>query len=223
MNKTIWKKAHNLLGLASALFLVMLLVTGLMLNHPGWMRKQDAQKFEIVALDPAHPQKIFAAGRDALYVSENSGKDWQEVEMLYPPSETADIRFDPRDPSRIWLLERWGKLMVSEDGGKVWDLKTIPFDPQSKGVELRMISLGAPGRVAIVTSHGWIRSEDNGKSWDESQLRLDRPSLNRLVLSIHNGYFFGSRFVWLYDFSAVALLVLVISGFVLWQAGRSAG
>ena len=90
-------------------------------------------------------------------------------------------------------------------------------------MELRSVSVGANGEVAVNTSHGWTMSKDTGKTWDDSRLQMEHPSIHRLVLSIHNGYFFGPRFVWLYDFAAAALLVLIVTGFVLWKQGRSVG
>ena len=59
----------------------MLLVTGV-LNHRN-ARSRDAGKFDAVALDPSDARRMFAAGQDALWVSPDSGANWEEVNMLF--------------------------------------------------------------------------------------------------------------------------------------------
>ncbi len=49
MNKIWWKKIHNVLGLSSALFLTVLLMTGILLNHPSVFNEK---KEEVIELDP---------------------------------------------------------------------------------------------------------------------------------------------------------------------------
>ncbi len=216
MNKIFWKKIHNVLGLTSASFLLLLLATGILLNHPSWLKTNNP------TVAAAHPQivgKIYQGKKDGLFVSEDGGKTWEEVPMLRPPQNVAGIEFYENE---IYVIEKWGRLMGSSDGGKVWRNIEIPFDPQSLGIELKRFSRGAGGLLCLYTSHGWLDSADGGKTWDESHFHKDSRPLDRLILTIHNGYFFGPQFVWLYDFSAWALLILIVSGVILWKAGRTA-
>ena len=143
--------------------------------------------------------------------------------MLYPPQETVDIAFSPRDPEKIYALERWGRILASSDGGKVWSGISLPFDAQVEGIELKKISAGAGGKLLVLTSHGWLTSEDGGKIWNESRFGKRARPLYRLILSIHNGYFFGPSFVWAYDLAALALFILIVSGLILWNIGRKTG
>lgn len=219
MDKIWWKRAHNFLGLASALFLTMLLFTGILLNHSSFLEKG---MLSVIAADPSDPAKIFSGKRDGLYRSIDSGKNWEEVPMLYPPQEIVDIVFSPHNPRQIYLLEKWGRIFKSCDGGKVWGVLPLPFDAQVQGIELKKLSVGTGEKLLLLTSNGWLSSSDEGKSWDETHFELNRKSLHRLVLTLHNGYFFGPAFVWVYDFSAAALFVLIVSGFILWKIGRSA-
>ncbi len=216
MNKIIWKKIHNYFGLASALFLVLLLATGILLNHAPWF---EGNETTVIAADPQVQGRIFQGRKDGLFASLDGGKSWDEVPMLYPPQNVSDIKFYGNE---IFLTEKWGKVIASSDGGKIWRSIEVPFDPKTGGIELKNISQGEDHSLILFTSHGWLSTRDDGQTWDETHFnKLARP-FRRLVLAIHNGYFFGPRFVWLYDFSAVALLILILSGLVLWNAGRSA-
>ena len=220
MNKIWWKKVHNVLGLASALFLVLLLGTGILLNHPFLLERNEAR---VMAVDPGNSLKFYMARKDGLYRSLDAGANWEEVPILYPPQEVVAISFSPRGSDEIYLLERWGRILVSKDGGQVWNGIPLPFDPQSLGIECKTISVNSSGMILVLTSHGWISSGDGGRTWETKYLKKDARPLHRLILTIHNGYFFGPSFVWIYDFSAVALFVLIVSGLVLWKIGRSSG
>lgn len=219
MNKIWWKKIHNWLGIASAIFLLVLLVTGILLNHPRWLINEEQN--EVVVAHPAEPEKLFAGRRDGLFESMDGGKSWEEVPMLYPPQEVTDILFSPKNPKEIYLLEKWGKIFFSADGGKIWETFSPPFDPQKDGIELKKLSLGEKGNLLLFTSHGWLSTKDRGKNWDQTNFDKTKMPFYRLILTLHNGYFFGPAFVWLYDFSAIALFILIITGFILWKIGRT--
>ena len=217
MNILIWKKIHTWAGLGSSIFLTVLLTTGLLLNHPGLIEKQTT---DVLACDPYDPHVMFSGGKDGLYRSADDGRTWNEVPMLYPPQEIVDLVFSPARPHQVFVLERWGKIFRSDDGGRVWTTIALPFDPRIAGIELKKIAPGPVAKLALLTSHGWISSTDGGRSWDTAHFDPNAKPLRRTILLLHNGYFFGPKFVWVYDASAFALLALIITGFVLWKTGR---
>lgn len=217
MNKIGWKKIHNILGLSSALFLLLLLVSGVLLNHPGLLEKGEPA---VMRANPRDNRQIYMGRKDGLYLSKDRGKNWDEVPMLYPPENIADIDVSA-DGQRVLVLEKWGRLLASLDGGKVWNNVKLPLDPQSEGIELKSVSAPGKGAVLVLTSHGWLETLDFGGTWDESRFNHKARPLHRLVLTIHNGYFFGPKFVWLYDFAAASLLILIVSGVILWKIGRT--
>ncbi len=217
MNKIIWKRVHNIFGMTGALFLLVLLVTGICLNHPSLFKEET---IEVLAAHPKDTKKIYAGRKDGFYLSGDGGQSWEEVPMLYPPEEVADIAFAPMPSQGIYLLEKWGRLLFSRDGGRIWEQVKIPFDPQSDGVELKKISPGPGNNLFLLTSHGYLASKDSGMSWDESHLDKKRTPLPKLLKTLHNGYFFGPAFVWFYDFAAIALLILILTGALLWNISR---
>ncbi|MBI3012818.1 MAG: hypothetical protein HYY63_04260, partial [Elusimicrobia bacterium] len=142
MDQIIWKKIHNWLGISSAIFLTGLLLTGLLLNHPSSLKKNVV---ETIQIHPANPNQLFRGGEEGFFRSSDGGKIWEEVPMLYPPQELSDIAFAPEDPEKIYILERWGRILTSKDGGHIWNAVPLPFDPQSEGVELKQLSIGPLG------------------------------------------------------------------------------
>jgi hypothetical protein len=217
MNILFWKKIHNWAGLGSALFLTVLLATGILLNHPDRLERRT---LDVLALDPHDPAVLFSGGKDGLSRSADGGKTWDELPMLYPPQEVSDLVFSPDRPHQLFALERWGRIFRSDDGGKIWTTTNLPFDPQVAGIELKKISPGPAGRLAVLTSHGWLSSDDLGQTWNTEHFDPDARPLRRTILLLHNGYFFGPKFVWIYDGSALALLALIVTGLILWKTGK---
>lgn len=217
MNKIWSKRIHNLFGISSAVFLTVLLVTGVLLNHPSSLQKES---LETAVRDPFHPGKIYLGRKDGLYFSLDGGKTLEEVPMLYPALEVTDIAFSSLGEKTVLAVEKWGRVLLSRDGGATWDRVPLPFDAQTQGIELKKISLGPDGAILLLTSHGWLETRDRGREWNQENFHPQKMPLYRLVKMIHNGYFFGPMFVWVYDFAAAALLILIATGIYLWYIGR---
>ena len=220
MNPVWWKRVHNLFGMASSLFLLLLLGTGILLNHPDKLKDDPILS---LAADPSDPARMLAGKKDGLWRSSDAGNSWEEVPMLYPPRNVCSISFSAGDPKKVYALERWGRLYASLDGGRVWQTLELPFDAQADGVELEQVSAAAGGALALLTSHGWLSSADGGKTWQARDFDKSRRPLLRLVKTLHSGYFFGPSFVWAYDFAALALFILIVTGVILWNASRKIG
>ena len=216
-NKLWFKSLHNWVGLCAALFVAVLSVTGLMLNHPNWMQNDDIQT---VTAHPRDPQKFWMARKNGLYFSTDGAKNWTEAETPFALQEISSIAFDPSDPEQIYVLEKWGRLLVSKNGGTVWHLCALPFDSVSVAVELKQIVPGPLGHVTLLTSNGILSSTDGGKTWDRSQFNAQKHSLAVTIKMLHSGYFFGPKFFYFYDAAAVGLIVLILSGIYLWRLGK---
>lgn len=214
MNILIHRKIHTFLGLFSSAFLLILLVTGILLNHPDQLKGP-----EIRALAMGSSGAWYGAAEGSLWRSVDHGKNWEEVPMIFSLQEPVALAFDHSATPALYVLERWGKVYRAEVENWIWE--TLPFttDLQAKGIECQSIQASA-NNVAVLTSHGIIFSTDGGTTWDISQL-AQKPPLKKLIWSLHTGYFFGPHFVWLYDFAAAALAILIVSGFILWRWRKS--
>ena len=66
---------HRMIGLAAALFLGLLAITGLLLNHPALLGGASA-RVRALAVDPVDPQRMWRGTEAGLFRSEDNGRTW---------------------------------------------------------------------------------------------------------------------------------------------------
>src|SRR5205085_10140582 len=99
--------------------------------------------------------------------SENGGASWVEVPMLYSPQEVVDIAFHPLQAEKVYVLQRWGGVLLSTDGGDIWESVPLDFDPAESGVELSGLSVSRDGTLFLETSAGLLRKADQVSGWQK--------------------------------------------------------
>jgi photosystem II stability/assembly factor-like uncharacterized protein len=91
-----------------------------------WQRRAQGlgdTPIDTVALDPASPQRVWAAGADLVYVSDDLGATWRAVGRPLPEPGTR-VRGIAADPAAMTLVVTSHRGMYrSEDGGQSWTLK----------------------------------------------------------------------------------------------------
>lgn len=81
-----------------------------------WSATLVGHAINAVAVDPSHPNLVYAGGRDpenrpVVYRSIDRGETWQRVmNGLDIRSEVTQMLLDPRDPSRIYVGARLGEV-----------------------------------------------------------------------------------------------------------------
>lgn len=114
----------------------------------------------------APPPKVIGG---EIYRSDDGGASWHRVNEKPvagdPPYYYGQIRVDPVDDERLWLLGV--PLFHSEDGGKTWK------DDGAKGVHsdhhALWIDPSDPKRMILGHDGGLAQSYDRGKTWDVYQ------------------------------------------------------
>jgi len=236
---------HRRLGLTAALFVLMLAITGLALNHTdslglderyvgaGWLLRwygigapEHAESFR---LDLSTVTRL----GDRLYLGDRAVE--QDVGALAGAVSTDGLIIVAVDGDLLVLtaagdrVERLGR----EDG--------IPAG-------IRAMGMDAGGRVLVRTSEGAYRADPQFLAWygpeaGSSDIRWVEPAsldpamlavlrsdylsniltLERVLLDLHSGRIFGRYGPWLMDAAAVLLLVLAVTGVWLWSGLRSNG
>jgi photosystem II stability/assembly factor-like uncharacterized protein len=91
-----------------------------------WQRRSQGlggAPIDTVVLDPALPQRVWAAGADRIYVSDDLGATWRALGQPLPEPGTH-VRGIAADPAATALVVTTHRGMYrSEDGGQSWILK----------------------------------------------------------------------------------------------------
>jgi photosystem II stability/assembly factor-like uncharacterized protein len=134
-----------------------------------------------VAVDPANPSRIYAAGggNDFVAISDDGGATWAAPRQ--PPvldtfpgdpgfvPRLVTVAIDPADPARLYAAGAAGsagnRVWTSHDRGQTWTRSTPPGD---EDVTLLRIDPRPPGALFAVVggvARGLYRSLDHGQTW----------------------------------------------------------
>jgi hypothetical protein len=216
---------HKWLGLLSCLFILMVAVTAVALNH----REQLSGLFQhgssvfspagikVMATDPFNGRQIIASDFKKLFKSANSGKTWQELKLFVPADNVNNIAFDPYEHDKVFISLKRAGIYFSEDGGEVWDELSLPFNP-AEGENIENVSLSR-NEVHVKTRFALYNYNSLTEKWDTVAFKgIDRQAavrLDELIYNIHSGRIFGEFGIVIYDTLSAGLILLAISGIYL--------
>lgn len=156
-------------------------------QNPRFSEEDGVSLRSIWALE-AHPDGTLYAGVEPanIFTSRDGGDTWQLMESLWRHPHRASwmpgagglclhtIRFDPRNPERIFVAISTGGMYVSEDGGKTWEPRnrgvaaSFLADPNPEyGQCVHKVAVSAknPDRMYMQNHGGVYRSDDGGATW----------------------------------------------------------
>lgn len=236
-----WFRVHRVLGLVSALFVLLLAVTGLALNH--------TERLDL----------------DSRYVSDGRLLDWYGIEAPPEPvSFQAGGSHLTLMGDRLWLgaepvlddvpglegVVASGRFLVAalgdemalftRDGRLVERLGTAAGVPEG----IRRVGSLPGGDIAVSADAGsfragpalgdWRRGEVDDADWSRpsvlpanTRTALDAAwrgrglSLERVLLDLHSGRLLGTFGVWLMDAMAILFVVLAATGLWIWTKRRN--
>ena len=232
---------HRYMGLAAALFVILLTITGLVLNHTEELRLDSTSVQSDALLDwyGIHAPDIGKSYRAGAHrVTEVGDNVYWDTEKI--PGVAAPL---------IGVVEHSGLVIIGVEG------RLLLFTPQGELVEqlgsatgvpagMQAIGLTAGGNLAIRAADGYYRTNADFLEWNEADsldaawARSEAPSrqleqslqaswrgsglpMERVMLDLHSGRILGSWGVYLMDAAAVLFLVLAISGVWLWGKRRA--
>lgn len=212
----LYRKGHRYIGIGTLLFLIVLAISGFLLNHPSLLGAPSERTLSF-AVDPLDDKHLYRGTRSGLYASDDGGQSWYEVPMLFAAERAVDITFAPDNPEHIYVaLEDLG-LIRSTDGGIVWEQIPLGFIPLAEGVRIQRIGIGPNQSLKLWTSGGLLSSPDGGTTWASVGTPFQPGrDLYTIVHQIHTGYFFADWFVYLYDIAAWSMVILSVSGVLIW-------
>jgi uncharacterized protein (TIGR03437 family) len=135
-----------------------------------------ATNIAALAIDPVHPQILYAATASAVYKSTDGAKTWSVAD--FSPIPTSKILIDAQNPNIVY--EVGGNIRKSTNAGATWAAVTFPggtvqsmvLDPHVSGTVIAVnneVLLGPHGGPGGTFSYIW-RSLDGGATWTQGQL-----------------------------------------------------
>jgi uncharacterized iron-regulated membrane protein len=232
---------HRYIGLAAALFVILLSLTGLVLNHTEALSLDSRHVSTAYLLDwygvrapremasfVTGPATITAVGKDVYW---NIARIPQAATPLVGAVEFAGLVVVGIE-GQLLLFTPEGELVERLDGAA-----GVPAGMQALG-------LTPDDALAIHAAHGYYRTDENFLEWHESE-NLDARwasasapapalksalqqvwrgtglTLERVLLDIHSGRILGGWGVYLMDAAALLFLLLAFTGVWLWTRRRA--
>ena len=232
---------HRWLGLAAAAFVMVLSITGLLLNHTEELELDSRHVHASGLLDwygirvPAG-MRSFPVGK-SIVTQVGDRLYWNTTQIPLPATRLIGAM----DFSDFAVVAIEGELLLFSDSGELIErldgAAGVPAGMQAIGISSR-------GTLAVQAAHGYYQTDHMFLEWTETDtlqatwavatapeagLRsaLERAwrgtglSLERVLLDIHSGRILGSRGVYLMDAAALLFLVLAASGVWLWSRRRA--
>ncbi len=237
-------RLHRWLGTGSLGIVLIISVTGILLNHTATLRLDErsvtwSPLLHRYGMEPKGEPVVFPAGEDRVAVWD--GRLFVNDLLVETLPETRVPVGAGRMESEDLFVFAFPDLIVTADPqGQVFDridVASLPPSPLSRVAagEGELILETEDGKrralrdwIDLVEVEGgdprWFRQDSTVPSDYRQELaralRGDGMPLYRVVLDLHSGRLFGTVGVILWDLAAVALVVLGITGVMLWFRRR---
>lgn len=234
---------HRRLGVLSCLFILLLVVTGIALNHSSqWQLGKTAVLqpwlLDYYGITPPHHLAQFGTSQAALLIADN--RLWLDkkpiLEAQHPlisATYVADFVL-AMDRQQLYLFDRQGHLQETQDSST-----GLPSDLEALGLESvpQEAGTGTVMRVWLKTAAGDFQADEQLLNWTQGEplasvtwvapaptvdpqwvlfARGSHLSWERVLLDLHSGRLFGAYALWLWDIVGLALAFIALSGLWLW-------
>lgn len=224
---------HRYFGLAAAFLVIVLSVTGIMLNHTESLRLDERKVGQQWLLDlygipePQLGSSYLVNGR---WVMQWDGAVYLGNQAL---SGLRDGLVGAADFDDIWVVVTTSQVGLFSSEGELIDLFSTPFPVEQMGLDVanKIIIRGAEGLLTLDDdltellkvdgdrAVAWIQEHSLDAATRQEFLATFQGEglpLERVILDLHSGRILGGAGVLLMDLAAVVLIVLALSGFYMW-------
>ena len=226
---------HKRAGLAAAAILLLVTVTGILLNHTSELslaRKYVGQSWLLSFYGIPEPQLVTHKLRDSTITGDDKGQLYWGAEPLevcrgaLKGAARFDTGFIVACEQELLFFDERGRLVE-----KVSATYGLPTPVEQLGECDEHICIRTPRRMfeldikalsfnpLMGVTPVWSETSSLKEASRQAIYALSRGqglSWERVMLDLHSGRLFGTAGVWLVDIAAILLLFLALSGFVLW-------
>ncbi len=223
---------HRYIGVTLALFVILLAVTGIMLNHTGDFKLDKKYIQADWLLDYygiSAPEKISAYAANRHWVSR-----WNE--QLYIDNQLVSHN----SPAIIGAVFYEGMVLIAADKAVLaYTTDAQLIEKIKTPAAVTAIAISADNRPVIRTVNGLYISDEQLQAWQTvkqvnaiwsaekklpeklyqqllMQYRGQGLTLERVILDLHSGRLLGQNTFYLMDFVALLMIFLALSGLWLW-------
>ena len=238
------RKLHRSFGVAASVFVIFMVISGLVINHSNSLgldqkRTSNSLILDWYGLDKPFGVESYQAGNNWLSKagSQLFFNDTQISgisEMVGAVSSNGVLIVAGQD--ELLLIDEQGQLIerqawksfnnapidsigMQENGLVVLTSASQLWSPDANFITWEKNALSAGSTL-------WSKPESLPFALKESivrQYRGEGLSLERILLDLHSGRFFGTFGVLVYDLLAIILGFLAVSGLVLWSRSKRNG
>ena len=229
---------HRRIGLISAVLVLILAVTGIILNRTvDWRLDERLVKSEWVA-------NWYGLSPKSAPIGFKAGAHWVTVldDQIYIDARHVGLK-DGEIYGAAWWDE--GIIIATTAGLTAYSKEGQLFDqigPDTVPGQINKIGQTQDGTVVISTDQGMFAARQDLRQWKpaNSAPHWSRPSLlpvelrstvlrlyagrglplSRILLDIHSGRFFGPWGIYVMDAAAIFLMLLTLSGIYNWWVRR---
>lgn len=231
--KSFWRflfKFHRYTGLCAAIFIIMLSITGILLNHTEDLHLDSRYVTSKSILDwygikPANIRIAFQASGQ--WFIQADGQIYFNDRTLLPSSETL---LGAVASESYYLLGLPNLLILITPEGEIIDRIKKPVSKIAASSS-QAIFIQSEGRTLFSNDDllSWHETDQQNIPWTKPSIppekltrQVKKQSLykvipyERLMLDIHSGRFFGTYGVLIVDIAAILFILLAISGCWIW-------
>ncbi|MEN8206296.1 MAG: PepSY domain-containing protein [Pseudomonadota bacterium] len=232
---------HRYIGLSAALFVVILSVSGLALNHTEslGMDSTHVQSESLLNWYGIHaPDDLSSYSADSVFYTGINELVFRNSRLLH--EVRAPLVGSIAYQGFIVIASRDHLTLLGQDGQLIENIGSAGGVPAG----MKAIGTTADGAIAIKAAHGYYLTDESFLEWTETDTveatwstKADTPPalaralqaayrgnglpLERVVLDLHSGRILGNAGVLLVDAATILFLLLALSGIWLWGKRRA--
>jgi len=233
-NYSFWQllyKSHRYIGLISALVLLMLALTGIILNHTEDLKLDSRFVQNKILLDwygifAPNPKRVFKT--PSHYLSQFDNQFYLDQQRIL---NSTDLLQGVVETKKFMVITLTHSILLLSVKGTLIEQIERPNLEQIGINEQQHVFIKQSGKIfisddALLT---WKTTEIEKIQWSQrtqlptaiensvkQKYRSHILSLERIFLDVHSGRFFGNTGVIIVDICGVLLIVLVLSGVSVW-------
>jgi len=228
---------HRYIGIAAALFVLILSITGIMLNHTGALKLDSSYVESDWLLDwygikaPENIKRYAINEHAVTQIGEQLYWNNKAVSGEYP-ALSGLLTFP-----RFSAIAVQGEIILITNQGEIIErLSGVQGVPSG----LKRIGIQDNGTIVIESAHGYYLTDQDFLDWKESEhisntvwsvespltatqlkqavalFRNNELPMERVMLDLHSGRLLGSWGPVIMDIAAIMLVFLSVSGLTLW-------